>query len=202
MTEIIQIYQYQCDDCDFVSDSAAYMANHKRYRHTPNDEGRIYSCDICYQTFAFPTAVKQHKDELHNSEVLLPCNYCGLISNSNRNLQRHMRRAHLDPEGHILVKCDYCDKSVQKRSLSRHISKHQQKEVDVNDLKFTCDKCDYKTSTSKYLKMHNINKHPTYLLQCEHCSFFTSYEMRNKRCQNHIHLNFKNYVLINYEKIK
>ena len=68
------LYDYQCDECDFVTNSFGYLSTHRRIRH--DNEGVVYRCDICNQTFTFPWAVKGHKEELHSDTNLFYCKHC------------------------------------------------------------------------------------------------------------------------------
>ena len=175
MTEIVQIYQFQCEECDFVTDSPIYFNTHKRVRH--EEEGRVYSCDICFQTFTFPWGVTQHKEDLHNNKTF-KCEHCDMISNSQRNIDRHIKDQHF-PDSEILEKCSYCGKEIKRKSLKRHEQKHQEKEKNKSSSsQFPCKKCNYTTTTSTYLKMHVQTKHPSYMLKCEYCSFVTAYEAK------------------------
>ena len=38
------LYDFQCDECDFATDSQDYLKTHKRIKH--ENEGIIYRCDI------------------------------------------------------------------------------------------------------------------------------------------------------------
>ena len=84
------LYDYQCDECDFVTNSFGYLSTHRRIRH--DNEGVVYRCDICNQTFTFPWAVKGHKEELHSDTNLFYCKHCDHISNSARNMDRHEKK--------------------------------------------------------------------------------------------------------------
>ena len=176
MAEIIQIYQFQCDECDFVTDSSAYFSTHQRVRH--REEGRVYSCDICFQTFTFSWGVKLHKEDLHHNETF-KCEHCSLITNSQRNIERHMKQAHF-PGCDILDKCNICGKEVKRKNLKRHEQEHQRPRRRGNSSsdQFSCKQCNYTTTTSTYLKMHVLKKHPSYKLKCDHCSFVTAFEAK------------------------
>ena len=103
----VPVYQYSCDECDFVTDSDAYFRTHQKVRH--RDEGRVYSCDICSQVFTFVWAVAQHKKDLHEGDAILySCKLCDLVTNSNRNLIRHEQNAHSMPDGDEKTKCHIC----------------------------------------------------------------------------------------------
>ena len=174
MTQIVQIYEHQCDECDFVTDSASYLSTHKTVKH--RDEGRVYSCDICFQTFTFSVSVKQHKKDLHHNKTF-KCNKCDHISNSKRTIERHEARAHF-PDCDVFEKCNFCGKNVKRKGLKRHEKDHQRVPIDKSLLKFHCKKCNYKTTTSTNLRMHDLKKHPLYQLTCDHCSFVTAWEAR------------------------
>ena len=41
------VYDFKCDECDFVTNSYQYLKTHQKFKH--ENEGIIYRCDICNQ---------------------------------------------------------------------------------------------------------------------------------------------------------
>ena len=167
--------QYQCDECDFFTHSYGYYKTHRRVRH--NDEGVIYRCDLCLQTFNFPDGLRVHKEELHETKILFYCNYCNHISNSARNLNRHEKR-HINPEKRTEQKsCPYCSKIVSNRQFAHHLEKAHGIRKDA-DFTFKCDVCPYKAETEVVLKKHVVVKHAPVQLSCRLCKFKTPFEVK------------------------
>ena len=147
-----------------------------RVRH--KDEGLIYKCDLCLQTFIFPDGLKNHKEELHESKILFYCKYCDYISNSARNLNRHEKK-HIKPEKRITQQksCPQCGKIVSKRFFFDHMSKVHGIRMD-SDFPFACDVCPYKAETEVVLRKHVVMKHAPVQLGCKLCHFKTPFEVK------------------------
>ena len=172
-TALVQIYAHECDECDFKTDSQSYFKNHIVFRHL--NEGRIYRCDLCPQTFAFPDGVKRHKEELHTTGNLLKCSFCDYIS-VPQNIRRHENK-HRSPDARVT--CNHCGKSILKLNIVSHRAKHYKDKVkDPALLIFKCTKCDYKTDKRKPLNMHMVNKHPVSVLNCDFCKYSTPFETK------------------------
>ena len=170
-------FLYNCDECDFFTHSYGYYKTHRKVRHI--DEGMIYKCDICLQTFTFPFGLKKHKEELHESKILFYCNYCNHISNSARNLNRHEQK-HINPEKKIRQtskSCPYCNKIVSIRQFADHVEKVHDIRTDTN-FKFSCDVCPYKAETEVVLKKHVVMKHAPVQWSCKLCHYKTPFEVK------------------------
>ena len=174
-SDIVQIFAHECDECDFKTDSQAYLKNHIRYRHT--NEGIIYRCDLCPQTFTFPWAVVKHKEDQHTIGDLRKCSFCDYISVS-KNVQRHENK-HKYPDEK--VECTFCGKMIMKINLGVHKAKHyhkKNKNIDSDLLVYHCKKCNYKTDKLKHLNVHMVNKHPISVLNCNYCKFTSPFETK------------------------
>ena len=168
------LYDFQCDECDFATDSQDYLKTHKRIKH--ENEGIIYRCDICNQTFNYPWAIKPHKDELHNENLLFYCKYCNHISNSTRNMNRHEKKCLLSRQKD---QCQKCGKFLKLSHLLRHNKEGcgVSKKKDPSTLVFNCDNCDYKTDKDIYLRKHIVRNHSKNVVQCDFCKFRTPFEV-------------------------
>lgn len=143
------------------------------------DEGIIYKCDLCLQTFIFLDGLRKHKKELHESKILFYCNYCNHISNSARTLNRHEQR-HINPEKRIQGQqkpCPYCSKIVSNRQFTYHLDKAHGIKNDTN-FTFSCDVCPYKTATEVVLRKHVVVKHAPVQLSCKFCHYKTPFEVK------------------------
>ena len=172
------VYELKCEYCDFETNSYLYLKNHIRFKHVREEEGIIYRCDICLQTFTFPDALKQHIRELHQENATLySCNLCSLVSNSSRNIRRHVEYSHNRKE----FFCKDCNSIVfdtQRQHLDKHRKKRGRNQKDPATLVFHCDKCDYKTDAEKYLKGHRVQKHSSHIVNCKFCRYSSPFETK------------------------
>lgn len=99
-----------------------------------------------------------------------PCDVCGITTSSNTNLKRHKMRKH--------------DFAPQKNALMKQLLKQRQI---APRMTFSCDQCEFTTSTQKYLRQH-INIHQeTKPHQCKFCDHTTrrSYDLKKHMLKKH-----------------
>ena len=169
------LYDFQCNECDFATDSHDYFKTHKKIKH--ENEGIIYRCDICTKTFNYPSAVKVHKENLHSDSILYYCKYCNHISNCKQNIAKHEKRCLLSKQRE---QCQKCGKFLKLSHMTTHKKVGCVVKVgkDPSTLTLQCEKCDYKTHQDIYLRRHKVNYHSNNVIHCEFCKFRSPYQVK------------------------
>jgi len=190
---------YNCDKCDFSSESKKSYKNHcKRNVHS----AKIYRCiyPFCkYQSMAKKTFLR-HIDNIHEpSGEELHCELCNYkVSRTNKsNYHRHIRAVHLKLKELTCPECDYStsnrwdiDKHLKSihykvkdfscpscpyKSSYKYILERHEKAVHSRVKDFLCpyDECDFTATLNKYLSRHIKNVHETQLKKfaCIECDF-------------------------------
>jgi len=121
---------YECDICHSRFRQRSNLTNH---RITHSDDKTIYRCKLCPQTCVTERNLRNHVQNLHYSDLPLPCNKCGFSFPD-----RHMLKVHLRThKGEKWYKCHLCSyNSTFKRELKSHMLIHSSVKS------FPCNQCD------------------------------------------------------------
>merc|ERR1712098_114058 len=136
----------------------------KQFRKTQNYRahynahlyGKMFSCDLCGQTFQQASAVKTHKMFSCKNAVTIDrtnlkqykCQFCEKVYSDNRGLQDHIKIIHEGKKDNFV--CDICSKSFSRRtSLAAHKLLHSG-EFKV----YNCDNCPASFKDKRYLVRH------------------------------------------------
>lgn len=100
------------------------------------------------------------------------CTVCNQIYSNDLNLKKHMYNVHRM----IRVKCNVCDKEVNKKSLVRHMKNVHSAEMSFKgkipeDEKFPCTYCGKKCCSSISLLNHVRALHEAEQYKCSKCEF-------------------------------
>ena len=80
---------YNCDTCDYKSESKKHVFVHKMSKHIKLK----FECDVCENTFTDPRSLKKHKSSAHE-DVKYECDMCERTTNTAYHLASHKRRKH------------------------------------------------------------------------------------------------------------
>ena len=87
------------------------------------DNGKVFPCDECDQTFPKNSLFKQHKLENHYSEKPFACPHCGRCFKSTENLKIHIR-THTGEKPYSCSICGYA--SADPSNFRKHQKNHHQ----------------------------------------------------------------------------
>lgn len=166
--------QYPCDECNSILTTRMSLKIHKTHKHSDSrphycfcgksfalketlkshirnvhNGERKYKCPIkdCNKGFNSISRLNDHVNNMHGQKQEIPCDKCGKIFNSLRNLQTHAIY-HNDPK----LKCNYCEKLFYiKKNLREH-----QESVHLG-VTYSCNSCQKKFQSQSGLRRHNKN---------------------------------------------
>ena len=144
---------------------------------------QILPCEKCDYSSEFPSNLKRHKNNVHNSEnaKVFTCKKCDYSSKNRSGLKRHKNNVH-DSENAEVFTCEKCDYSSKSRGgLKRHKNNvHDSENANV----FTCEKCVYSSKLEFNLKRHKNNVHDSEnaeVFPCEKCVYSSKFKSDLKR---------------------
>jgi len=167
--------EYQCEQCDFVTNRIRWLDKHRRNRHS--DE--TIKCDLCDYEHPTERGIKWHKAGKHEGRKY-NCDECDYVS--IYPLNRHKRVRHKK----IAKKCPECDYST---ILGDHLKNH----VDAvhKGVRYKCDDCDYVSRSKSSLRVHKRLTHLGHGVMCHLCDFRS---LSNARLQEHLARHDKNKI--------
>ena len=109
-----------------------------------NTKEKLYSCDVCQKSFAFPSYLTLHK-RTHTNEKPYSCQLCGKSFTQKNSLNSH-ERIHTGEKPYT---CDVCGMEFSNGSnYSRHKKNH------TGEKSFVCDICQMSFSLNANLLRH------------------------------------------------
>lgn len=158
---------YRCDDCGKNLYTPHTFLCHVRI-HTGE---RPYTCHLCGKQFRITQGLVKHLRVTHALVRNFPCDVCGRMFASKRNVAIH-HRTHTGERPYV---CNICGKAfTQHASLFVHSRTH----LDV--FPFECDECQFKFRTKGALLAHLMRHSGEKPHKCDVCdrSFRTKFELK------------------------
>ena len=171
----------QCQQCEAIFGTSRGLLYHKNSKHL----GFKYGCNQCNSTFTFPSALSTHKLLLHNNEIYYQCDQCELSLRSENSLKRHKKFIH---NKKYKATCEKCPRIRIFQNVStlrqHHRFKHEgalqhmnikQERKDhilkskLEDKKYKCDQCEWKSDSRLRLKIHVQSIHEGIYHFCNQC---------------------------------
>ena len=161
---------YQCEVCMDLFIAREHLTRHVIQVHLEKDETKLHhSCEVCGYSTPSVTALKEHINALHIQKRKYKCNICDFAAKTKDTLNDHMKThdgfRHFPCEhcGQVLksarnlrnhkcktvLNCDHCTKTFRSIGfLEKHV-----KAAHSNSL-FKCDICDKVFTTEFILLRH------------------------------------------------
>ena len=95
--EITKLEIFKCAQCDFTCQSEKKhigfkkIAYHVKAKH--EDEGVLYTCDVCDHKTQYKSNMEQHKEYKHRTKSI-HCSNCDYKTSTKRALTRHVQNMH------------------------------------------------------------------------------------------------------------
>ena len=140
-------------------------------------------CKTCPKGFETLDKLKKHERTLDETECLCP--QCGILIVGKVKLLNHINNTHKSES------CPNCNKTMNKKSLTRH--KKSCIGTEQTNM-FSCESCEYKSNRKDLLEKHIERYHKKVILECDKCDYKTE---RLDYLNNH-----KYYMHINAKKIR
>lgn len=106
---------YKCIHCQSAFTCKKSLNRHSKNAHYDSTDG--HKCSACQQKFATSRGLKNHVGKSHGEKRYF-CDYCSKGFIANKNLQTHIKCAHLKEK---VFACASCEKEfTRKSSLERH----------------------------------------------------------------------------------
>jgi len=180
LNEIHLKIKYECDQCDYKAGQKSGLVRHQLAKH--GDGVRYLKCHLCPKTYKWDADLKRHIDKHSNNKF--QCDSCEKEFAEKRNLQSHIKAAHLNLTHKCRVEtCDYEASSLQ--NLRVH-------EANIHDVtkKFKCKFCEYETARKSDLNRHLSVKHlEVDKIQCSMCNYQTVRKDQLILHQKKVHIN-------------
>ena len=166
--------------CSMCNVTFAYDQGLQRHMKTFHYGEKKFICSFCQKSFCLKAHLKRHEEEIHLKIKHVTCDECDKVFACKRSLLQHMKSVH-NKKKDEMIKCTFCDKTICKASMSRHLKLiHRDEEnfkcefcdkefSSISDVKshtkihqvdsFCCDFCDKQFTLLKYLNNHISNKH-------------------------------------------
>ena len=187
---------FTCNDCDFVSTSAAVLTRHASAVHRIE---KPHKCPQCGRAFNEIGNMRKHK-LIHEKEPALQCDRCSYKANQLVLLKSHVRSAHQN----LWYFCEQCEyKASQKSNLKMHIQMHHDRircegdrcqyrncKIDKlnthngiyhKSIQYSCNECEHTASSIHRLKLHNQIKHEGIRYSCNQCEYKAPLKDKLKR---------------------
>ena len=133
---------------DSVDRSANVVKRGRKKRPKINDPSEVFPCDQCSYV-GKKVLLREHKRRLHS--IKFDCDICNKSFGYNKDLNRHKRTVHCEPE----YQCLECNKFFKTpRLLNTHSLVHKEDKES-----FTCQVCDKSYSTKYVLDYHIKSEH-------------------------------------------
>ena len=159
---------FKCSKCSFKSGDSSEVISHVKENHMPYENGALYECSKCTDTFHDLIDLGIHLNNEHDRQVgVYQCPACPTTCPCNTKLKVHIESAHLSKK----VNCPECSKAISLHSLRSHLKVHRDRETNKLEKPFKCDECDYSTHAKRYLQAHfsKCHKKDNYQYLCDEC---------------------------------
>ena len=137
---------YSCKLCEYQTKNKLRLPRHVKTAH----EGFRYKCNECNYDGPSPMMLRSHKKSKHQM-IKNKCDQCDSVYETKESLRRHILEKH---EGKT-YKCKSCEYVARQPNLLtvHNATKH------LNQYKFICSDCGYKTGIKSTFRVHLRNQH-------------------------------------------
>jgi len=141
---------YPCDQCEKVFAGSFYLNIHIQSVH----EGKKYFCEQCGFTASNPYTLREHTISIHEGN-LFECTQCDHKYTTKSGLRYHVKVFH---EGGTFP-CTLCDFVAKAQTSLRYHVKKKHELMNIEQKKYNCDQCEYKTLSKKRFRRHQELRH-------------------------------------------
>lgn len=177
--------EVQCEICN-KSVQKSQLSHHLRLHGA-----KMYTCDLCKQTFNLKNHLIKHVKEVHEKSETSTCDICKKVYSNEKTLKTHLRlhslkdqvpctvcgklmarhliKQHTKIHGDKSYRCVVCGKSfAQLAGLNQHQLVHGDRSIKIQNT-VECDICSRVLSSKISLYLHKRGVHGIGGLSCEVC---------------------------------
>nr|KAI8762024.1 zinc finger protein 629-like [Biomphalaria glabrata] len=175
---------FQCDQCDYKTDTHHKMSIHKEI-HT---NVKPYTCDICNKGFRQASQMKNHQVIHTNREEKCSsrgwfssksCDICDRVFANSKCLKKHKEAVHTN---HKPFECMYCNHTTARKAMMElHIRTH------TGEKPFKCDICPYSTGDHNSMRRHKMRHTGQKQYRCTQCPYTCIQSISLKQHMRHKH---------------
>lgn len=140
---------FNCDECDYKSNSNEHFNQHLREVH---NRGELFECEDCEYKVGRKRSFNAHMWMAHQKGNCHRCQHCGFASPHLNHFNTHMRTVHGEREQFQCEDCEYI-------SQGRNKIKHHTKSVHGKDHLLDCGECEFRSSSLNTLQRHVVRIH-------------------------------------------
>ena len=119
-------YKFNCERCDYGSDSFDCFTSHRVNKHkeklgTPKGKLLVYACKKCKKEFAAPHLLRKHEtNESCTRKKTIPCPDCTRFYKTKEGLAYHQEQWHKGKK----EPCSICGKMISEKAMPNHQKQH------------------------------------------------------------------------------
>ncbi|CAG9770115.1 unnamed protein product [Ceutorhynchus assimilis] len=189
--EELQFFQKnECSICGVVLRTKDSLNRHIRFVH---NKEKLY-CKKCNFSTIAKCSLEHHIQVTHTESTDLQtyhCQHCNYKTKFMTRLKAHTRIHHVNPK----IICEICGYKCKTQMQMRLHQITHQKKINEKDLKYQCNKCNYRTYRGSNLAVHKLNHlKPSKIkyFYCYHCDFKGN---RKDNLKKHIQRHFEKEVV-------
>ena len=146
----------------------------------PNQTNQCEQCE--YKTSKY-NSMYSHMRVKH-TDLRIKCTECNFSHPFQTKVNTHFKQVHLGQK-----RPDHRSDICRKRTCSKFYTKNCT-ELESHAA-LSCDKCNYSTARSDYLKFHIESVHDGIIYKCEYCPSYTAYKRKRALTEHILHKHSK-----------
>ena len=146
----------------------------------PNQTNQCEQCE--YETSKY-NSMYSHMRVKH-TDLRINCTECNFSHPFQTKVNTHFKQVHLGQK-----RPDHRSDICRKRTCSKFYTKNCT-ELESHAA-LSCDKCNYSTARSDYLKFHIESVHDGIIYKCEYCPSYTAYKRKRALTEHILHKHSK-----------
>lgn len=163
-THVHEDEEFQCDKCEFISDSKKLLENHILKKH------KEWNCEHCQFQGSDQCNLKKHKDEAKHNDLNFKCKDCDRKFFNFDQMMKHRKAAHRVKICRNLPNCtfgDDCHWTHPEKLVTESETEEAVRVEEVQENKWKCRTCEETFSSKNRLMNHRKQNHPETVRQCD-----------------------------------
>ena len=148
-----------CSECQKLFNTREDLLRHRKTHHGSRD----YLCDICSKTFKSRGLLRNHYNNVHETNKKFKCEICNKSFNAKAHFLGHLN-THSDTKPH---ECEHCKRGFTYiTSYNRHVKLCKGSDGDREVPIFKCPECSLVLKNAQILREHMRGRHGETVHRC------------------------------------